>query len=63
MAVLHDELGLAPTQIAELLDIVADMLEQGEAARGSGHSENAVGGPPAGAESVNTDIPLSRRVS
>ena len=40
VAVLRDELGLAPTQIAELLDIVADMLEQGEAATGSGHSEN-----------------------
>ena len=30
-----------PTWIAELLDIVADMLEQGEAATGSGHSEDA----------------------
>jgi hypothetical protein len=39
--VLRDELHLAPTQIAELLDMVADMLEQGEAATGSGHSEAA----------------------
>jgi hypothetical protein len=38
VTVLRDGLHLAPTHIAELLDIVADMLEHGEAATGSGHS-------------------------
>jgi hypothetical protein len=41
VAVLRGGLGLDDRQIAEVLDLVADLVEQGEAATASGHSGTA----------------------